>query len=1028
MSSDAARDGGPEMVQVVRVPAETDRPDPILAGLTAKQLVVLGAVAALLWAAYSATRAVVPPLAALAVAVPVAGAAYAVVTLSRDGVSIDRLLRAAAAFWRAPRRLADQPSRPVPAWTGLPDQPAVARLRLPVAGIGTDGVLDLGADGAAVVCAASTVNLGLRTPAEQDGLVAAYGGWLNGLTGPVQVLVRADRVNLDPLITELEDGAAELPDPGLEDAALAHAEFLRELSAERDLLRRQVLIVIREPLPAGVTGHAGREAARTRAGQRAAETAAALGALGIRVSVLDGPTAAAVLAAAADPLHPPIPVDLIPEPDREPESDATAGSAESGGRPGGGRRRVGGQLGGLLRLMFSRGPVTTGVERRGSGSAAGLLGVAAGGLEVSPRRVRVGDGWAATLAVTGYPAQVGPAWLEPLTAWPGRLDVCVHVDPIPAPVAAARLRRQLARLESARRSTADRGRLADPGVDTAVGDAEAMAAGLARGEGRLFRTRLYLTVHAATEEDLEADVAAVRGVAASMLLDCVPVSWRALQGWITTLPLGVDLLGIGRTLDTASLAAGFPFSAPDLPAADPATPGAAPRGVLYGVNAVTGGLVVWDRWNGIDNHNTLILARSGAGKSYLAKLDLLRNLHAGVHAQVIDPEDEYGRLAEGVGGTVIRLGAAGVRFNPLDLGGDRRPDVLTRRALFAHTLLNVLLGEAIPSGGRAALDRAIMAAYNQAGITADRRTWRRRAPLLADVAAALAADPDPAGPELAARIEPFVAGSWAGLFDGPTTLQPAGHLVVWSLRDLPDELRPAGTLLALDRIWTDIATGPRRRRLVVVDEAWTLMQSEHGARFLSRMAKAARKRWAGLTVVTQDPADLLGTDLGLVVAANCATQILLRQAPQAAATVADAFGLARGERAWLTTAPQGHALLLGAGGGDRVALQALASDAEHAAITTRPDELDDELDDDLDDEPADEFGDEDGVGQFAEDDDPDDDLDPEVDQSLDADQNFSDRIDEDADHDGESDGGDGAGDGFGRRGGARPDPRVSRRR
>ena len=592
----------------------------------------------------------------------------------------------------------------------------------------------------------------------------------------------------------------------------------------------------------------------------------------------------------------------------------------------------------------------------------GLLGVAAAGVEVQPRKMRVGDGWAATLAVVGYPAQVGAGWLDPLTAWPGRLDVTVHIDPVPAPVAAARLRRQLARLESARRITASRGQLPDPGIDAAVADAEDMAGELARGEGRLFQVGLYLTVHADTEDDLDADVAAVRGIAASLLLDCVPTSWRALQGWITTLPFGVDLLGIRRTLDTAALAAGFPFTAPELPAADPATPGAAPTGVLYGINAATGGLVLWDRW-AADNHNTVILARSGAGKSYLAKLDILRNLHTGVHAAVVDPEDEYGRLADAVGGSTIRLGAPGVRLNPLDLttistasagsagarlARGRRSDELTRRALYCHTLISVLLGTGLDPAGRAALDRAIIAAYAAAGITSDPRTWRRRPPLLADVTAALANDRDPAGRELAARLEPFVTGSWAGLFDGPTTTpDPAEHLVVWSLRDLPDELKAAGTLLALDRIWTNIVSGSttgRRRRLVVVDEAWTLMQSEHGARFLFRMAKASRKHWAGLTVITQDPADLLGTERGQAVTANAATQILLRHAPQAAPTVARAFNLTAGERAWLTAAPRGHGLLLGGGAGDRVVFEALASAEEDRLITTDPNQLDDPTD------------------------------------------------------------------------------------
>lgn len=322
-SDEESGDGAAGGSRVVRVPADVNRPDPVLAGLTAQQLIVLAVVAAGCWVAYSATRAVLPPLAAAAAGTVIGGVAFAVVTLRRDGVGVARLAAAWARYVRAPRRLAPAPGRPVPAWAGLPAQPTVGRLRLPVSGIDPSGVLDLGADGAAVVCAASTVNLGLRTPAEQDAVATAYGAWLNSLTGPVQIVVRADRVDLAPLIADLEDHAADLPDPGLETAALAHAEFLRDLAAEGDLLRRQVLLVFREPLPPTTApllgsrsgdpaGAAGRVAIGTRVRQRAGETAAALTAAGIALTVLDGPAAAAVLAAAADPSRPPPPPGLAP--------------------------------------------------------------------------------------------------------------------------------------------------------------------------------------------------------------------------------------------------------------------------------------------------------------------------------------------------------------------------------------------------------------------------------------------------------------------------------------------------------------------------------------------------------------------------------------------------------------------------------------------------------------------------------------------------------------------------------------------
>jgi type IV secretory pathway VirB4 component len=573
--------------------------------------------------------------------------------------------------------------------------------------------------------------------------------------------------------------------------------------------------------------------------------------------------------------------------------------------------------------------------------SAGLAAtVGPGAVEVTPRALRVGDGYSATLVVTGYPAEVGAAWLEPLLSWPGRLDLALHIDPLPAPIAAARLRDQRARFESSRRADTDKGKLSDPYVDAAADDAADLAQSLARGVSKLFRVGLYLTVHARTEDELLDACAQVKAAAASTLLEVQPATWRHLQGWTTTLPLATDALRTLRTMDTQALAAAFPLASPDLPAPLPGDPQAS-GGTLYGINPSSNGIVWWDRW-ACENYNSVVLARSGAGKSYFLKLEILRSLHQGVHVSVIDPEDEYLRLADAVGGSIVRLGHAGVKINPLDLPvGDGRPDALTRRALFLHTLIAVLLGHQPPPHERAALDRAILAVYRNAGITADPATHHRTAPLLAELTACLRADTDPAAGQLAARLAPWVDGSFSELFNGPTTTRPDGHLVVWSLRHLPDELRTVGTLLALDSIWRQVdAPGAERsgiRKLVVVDEAWLLMRDGEGARFLFRMSKAARKRNAGLTVVTQDVADVLGTDLGQAVVSNAATQVLLQQAPQAIGAVGAAFGLTGGERRALLAARQGQGLLIS--GTRRTCLEAVAAPAEHHLATTLPSDL-----------------------------------------------------------------------------------------
>lgn len=567
-------------------------------------------------------------------------------------------------------------------------------------------------------------------------------------------------------------------------------------------------------------------------------------------------------------------------------------------------------------------------------------------LSVAPRHVEVGGEFVASFAITGYPREVYGGWLQPLLTYPGRLDVSLHIEPIDPATAAARLKRQLGRLESGRRQTHEKGHLLDPYVEAATEDAYDLSSRIARGEGKLFRLGLYLTVHAHTEAALAEETAAVRTLAASLLLNAQPTTYRSLQGWVTGLPLGLDLLGVRRTFDTAALSTAFPFSSPDLPPADP-TSVAAPSGVLYGFNVASQGLVHWDRFDGrLDNHNCVVLGRSGAGKSYLVKLEALRSLYRGIEIAVIDPEDEYRRLCEAVGGTYIHLGGEDVRINPFDLpiatrsdGRRTAPkDALVRRALWLHTVLAVLLGTELSARQRAVLDRAIAITYQQAGITNDPRTWNRPAPLLADLTATLATSGDPLALDLAGRLHPFVDGAFRQLFAGATTTRPEGHLTVFSLRDLPDELKPIGTVLTLDTVWRRVSNPAiRRPRSVVVDEAWLLMRDPAGAQFLNRLAKSARKHWAGLTVATQDTGDVLSSDLGKAVIANAATQILLRQAPQAIDEVAAAFNLSDGEKQFLISADRGQGLL--SAGTQRVGFQALASPQENDLCTSNPAEL-----------------------------------------------------------------------------------------
>lgn len=544
-------------------------------------------------------------------------------------------------------------------------------------------------------------------------------------------------------------------------------------------------------------------------------------------------------------------------------------------------------------------------------------------LETFPRRVRSGESWCETLTVFGYPREITAGWLAPLLCYPGPIDVALHVEPLPNDLAADRLKRQRARFESTLQADAARSRISDPEIQAAAVDAKQLMKDLATGEGRLFRVGLYITVRGSTEQELDSEVGRVRSLCASLLMDTRPTTFRSLQGWLTTLPLGIDRVRHRRTFDTAALANCFPFASCEIDSSG---------GVLYGKNAATGAALFVDRFSR-ENYNQVVLAHSGKGKSYFAKLQILRSLCEGVEVLVIDPENEYERVARAVGGSIIGLGADGDRLNPLELASRGQSDALLRQSLFVHGLIDLLAG-GLSSIERSRLDRAILSAYEAAGLTADPSTHTNAAPLLSDVAARLRSD---GVADLAVRLEPFTTGSHRGLFDGPTTTDPSGHLVVFSLRDVPSEMKGAATMMALDTIWGRVCRGQLKKRIVVVDEAWLLLQSEAGARFLERLARSSRKYWCGLTTITQDVRDALSSDIGRTVLTNASMQVLLGQHPQSLPALAETFDLSKGEASFLGACPAGRGLLcLGA---ERAALEVIASPQEHALVTSNPAEL-----------------------------------------------------------------------------------------
>lgn len=537
-----------------------------------------------------------------------------------------------------------------------------------------------------------------------------------------------------------------------------------------------------------------------------------------------------------------------------------------------------------------------------------------------PDRIEVNGCLHQSLFVKSFPREAEPGWLSTLYSFPGRLDVSLHVVPVPTQVSVARLKKQRARHESTVLSDLARGHITDPEIAAAARDASDLMSAVATGESRIFLLGIYLTVRGWSEDELAGEVQRIEGLCASLGLDVRRLRFRGQDPWVATLPLGIDPLRLYHPVDTAALAACFPFSSAEI---------GSDGGVLYGRNIATGGIVLVDRF-ALENYNQLVLAHSGKGKSYFAKLQILRSLYEGIEAIVIDPENEYLLLAEAVGGAVVKLGGDGARLNPLQLDETGQPDALIRQSLFVHTVVDCLLGE-LPQEHRAALDRAIIDAYASAGITADPRTHRRPAPLLADVVEELRSGP---GEGLARRLEPFTSGSYRGLFDAQTTVRPEGHLVVYSLKDVHAELKSAATLLVLESISQRISNGEPKKRIVVVDEAWLLLQSASGARFLERLARSARKHWCGLTTITQDVRDALSTEIGRTVLTNASSQVLFGQHPQALEVLAETFSLSEGERSYLSSCPPGQGLVCV--GAERATVKVVASEYEHRLVTSDP--------------------------------------------------------------------------------------------
>lgn len=570
--------------------------------------------------------------------------------------------------------------------------------------------------------------------------------------------------------------------------------------------------------------------------------------------------------------------------------------------------------------------------------------IAPSSLEFSGTYFQLGTRYARTYYVYGYPRQVYTGWLSNMINMDEVMDMTLFIYPVESQVVLENLRKKVSQLEAGLQIDAEKGRVRDPGKQAAIQDAEEMRDKLQVGEERFFRFGFYFTLYAGSLDELEFVTHKVESVLGQQLVYSKPATSQQEQGFNSTIPSFTDQLQIRRNFSTGALSTSFPFTSADL---------SQENGILYGINMHNSGLVIFDRFS-LENSNSVVFAKSGAGKSFTVKLEALRSMMFGTEVFIIDPENEYQRMAEAVGGAYVRLSLnSATRINPFDLprvvDTEEADNALRSNLITLHGLLRLMMGgaQAQMLGGNATmmpalspveesdLDAALIETYAKAGITNDPLTHTAQPPTISDLYDTLL-HMGGSGPQLAQRLRKYTSGTFAGIFSQQSNIDINNPLVVFNIRDLEDELRPVAMYIVLNYIWNKTKTD-QKRRMLIVDEAWQLMKYEDSASFLFSLAKRARKYNLGITTITQDVEDFMGSRMGRAIVANASMQILLKQSPSAVDVLTDVFKLTSEERKRLSQFPVGQGLFFA--GQNHVHIQIAASPTETGLITTNPEQL-----------------------------------------------------------------------------------------
>jgi conjugal transfer ATP-binding protein TraC len=570
--------------------------------------------------------------------------------------------------------------------------------------------------------------------------------------------------------------------------------------------------------------------------------------------------------------------------------------------------------------------------------------IAPSSIEYQSSYFQLGTRYARTYYVYGYPRQIYTGWLSGMINIDEVMDLSIFVYPVESQVVLENLRKKVGQLEAGLQIDAEKGKVRDPAKQAAIVDAEELRDKLQVGEERFFRFGLYFTIYASSLDELDFVSHKVESMLGQQLVYSKPASAQQEQGLNSTVPQFSDQLQIRRNMNTGAISTSFPFTSADL---------TDDHGILYGINMHNSGLVIFDRFS-LENGNSVIFAKSGAGKSFAVKLEALRSMMMGTEIFIIDPENEYQRMSEAVGGAYVKLSLnSPTRINPFDLpkviDTEEADNALRSNLITLHGLLRLMMGGAqaqIQAGGmntapalspveEADLDAALIETYAKAGITNDPLTHTATPPTINDLYDTLL-HMGGTGPQLAQRLRKYTSGTFAGVFSQQSNIDINNPMVVFNVRDLEDELRPVAMYIVLNFIWNKTKSD-QKRRLLIIDEAWQLMKYEDSANFMFSLAKRARKYNLGITTISQDVEDFMGSRMGRAIVANSSMQLLLKQSPSAVDVLADVFKLTSEERKRLSQFPVGQGLFFA--GQSHVHIQIAGSPTETSLITTNPEQV-----------------------------------------------------------------------------------------